>query len=210
MNNGVTLDFPKADVDALFKQMDNAQKYLGHDAGRSLKTAMTHVIKSIGVSTKMAPAFRKIVENVGPTDKWAAQHGYGTFLVSGWFGRPRKEMTKTVRGRTLETAKKKHATIGRRGLAKAVWHAAGYGKGPSAKFGPMVKVIAEKFVDSKENLTRGTDLYIEVRNVLPYAMAALQGGPKEVTSAMARAAKGMQLSIENQLLRRMGMGRLAR
>lgn len=209
-----TVEWPKKDVDALFRSMEMAVKYLNYDMGHALKAAAKHLIQSIAASTRIAPKFREIKDAtwLAPGAK-KPRRGLHAYDVTGWFGYPRKQMTKQVYSRDMATAKRRHATIGRRGLARATWSVAarsmsGIGALFSASSSHTARVAA-KYADSRSQFS-GEDLFVEVNNFLPYAESALEGGPKDINSAMERAAAGMEKSIERQLVKRMGLGSLSR
>ncbi|MEY2656136.1 MAG: hypothetical protein RLZZ524_3164, partial [Pseudomonadota bacterium] len=199
MSSGVVLIWPKQDVDALFRSMQLAQQYLNYDAGHALRAAAKHLLSSLGTSTRQAPKFREIVpsssldaEALGRFQRGSlAKRKMTAFDVTGWFGLPRRQMTKTVFSRDIATAKRRHATIARRGLAKSTWGAAARGmSGVSAivtNAASSTKQIAAKYADSSSQLT-GADLFIEINNYLPYIQSAIEGAANSVDTAMARAA----------------------
>lgn len=192
--------------------MQSAIRYLNYDAGRALAAAAGYVVRSIGASTKVAPKTRIVQENKISAPA-RGRRGYKSFDVTGYFGKPRTLQTRTVRATSLRDAKKRFGTIRNRGLAKATWSVAmrNFGRSGAVPVSAAQQVArkASDFVTTDKNL-RGDDPVITIRNRLPYAEQALQGGPKDVNTAMARAAEAMQRSIENQLVKRMGLGRLSR
>lgn len=203
MSDAVTIEWPKEDVEALFRAMERAQRELGYSTGRAIGAGARAVLRSLAASTKIAPKQRTIKRS---EDFEAPKKGIYTFDVTGWFGRPpRKFRTKTVRVRSMENAVKYYAAIGKRGLAKAVWTRAWDAIGFSADAGLSaasreVAKLASKLVTGVRVLT-GNNPYVKVTNRLSYAQFALQGGPKDVDTAIARAAAGLVHSIEKQLAR---------
>lgn len=201
------ITWPKEDVERLFRAMESARKYLNYDVAHALKSAARYVVQALGTSTKVAPKYR----DISPSNQPAPRRDLKAFDVTGWFGAPRRPLTKTVFSRNLSTAKRRHATIGKRGLAKAVWGASsryvgGYNVLVTAA--SSVSRLAAKFADTTSRLS-GDAPSIEINNFLPYAEDALQGGPKDVGAAMERAARGLEKSVEKQLVKRMGLGRLS-
>lgn len=207
MSSDLQLVWPKGDVDRLFAAMESARRYLNYDFGHSLRAAAKALVSSLGASTRVAPKFRDITEShVNPGRKdWKA------YDVTGWFGAPRKFMTKTVRSTSLASAKYYHAWIRRRGLAKRTWTANPASPGEQSGFRADQKTsaVARKYVAIDQQYS-GVDLYFSLRNRLPYIESAMNGGPNAVSSAMARAASGLEKSVERQLVKRMGLGSLSR
>lgn len=209
MSNGVQLEWPQADVNAMFRSMEYARRYLNADAGRAMKQAVAYLLRSVAASTKVAPKFREINERPGFVTKRSDLRAYG---VTGWFGKPRRESTRLVYSRDYATAKRRHATIGNRGLAKLTWKWAARlvnSKIESAKFSTLGAAITNKIaaqnVEGKSNY-KGEDVFAEIHNSLPYIKAAMTS---DVNTAMERAARGMMKSIDKQLVRRMKLGKLS-
>ncbi|MFA5264844.1 MAG: hypothetical protein WC378_13555, partial [Opitutaceae bacterium] len=111
MSDALTIEWPKKDVDALFRAVDAAVKYLDYDIVKGVGAAARSVIRSLGASTRISPKTRKVT----------AQSDGKHFDVEGYFGHPRTQKTITVRARSLANAIKYHGTIHRRGLAKQSW-----------------------------------------------------------------------------------------
>ncbi len=203
----IELEFPEADVRDLFRQMDMGVKYLRMHEAHALNSAARAVAQALGTSTRIAPKYRDIKEVPDPS----ARRNLKTFQITGWFGRPRRLETRTVRAQSKMNAKRKHAAIRRRGLAKQVWSRIG------RKFGGMSAVHTlsagaseiSRLADRMGKSERG-DGFVKMTNFLGYAVPALQGGPHEVSTAMERAARSLQKSFESQLVRRMGLGKLSR
>jgi len=57
------IHFPKRDMDALFDQMQRAEKEIGKSAYQSIAWAGALVCKSVAAQTKVAPKLRRIVRN---------------------------------------------------------------------------------------------------------------------------------------------------
>ena len=74
-----SIEFPRADVDALFRQIDRAQKDLGMSMARSVSWAAAYVARSLSAATKVAPKLRPIVEN--PDKRYKTDHRRAPFGV---------------------------------------------------------------------------------------------------------------------------------
>jgi len=74
-----SIEFPRADVDALFRQIDRAQKELGKSMARSVSWAAEYVAHSLAAATKVAPKLRPIVEN--PDKRYKTDHRRAPFGV---------------------------------------------------------------------------------------------------------------------------------
>lgn len=203
-----TLEFPEADVRDLFRQMDMHVRHLRRHENHALNIAGKSVAQALGTSTRVAPKYRQITENkiIG-----TSRRNVKAYDVTGYFGRPRRLQTRTVFAQSKMNAKRRHAAIRRRGLGKMVWSAIGRKFGGIAgehTLSGMANEIAG-LANKHSRVSRG-DGYVQMTNRLGYAAKALQGGPQDVSTAMERAARSMQRSFENQLVRRMGLGRLSR
>ncbi len=124
-----SIEFPRADVDALFRQIDRAQKSIGMSMGQAVRTAATAVAASIGASTRVAPKHRDFRE----TGQWSGNRKFdkkrGRFYVNREFevtslqGGVRKDFR--IWAKDKSAAKRdKRVIIGRRGLAKMAWRSA--------------------------------------------------------------------------------------
>jgi hypothetical protein len=210
MSNGVQIEFPRADVDRLFAAMQRSATELNKDSGAAMKQAVGYLLRSLGASTRVAPKYRE----VSPSAATPPRRNLKAFDVTGYFGKPRTLQTKTVFSRDKSTAKRRHAQIGNRGLAKRTWGIAGrdlMGRIDGMSFADIGSAITAKIaaqnVETKGNF-KGADVFAEIHNLLPYIRAAVK--PDEINSAFDRAARAMEHSIDNQLVKRMGLGSLSR
>jgi hypothetical protein len=208
--NDITIEWPKADVDRLFAAMQNAQKYLNYDSGHALRAAAKHLLGALRTSTKRAPKYRTIL----PSDAKPPRRNLKAFEVNGFFGRPRKYAEKTVFSRNKATARRRHATIGNSGLAAATWAQAtrdlgGSFNGLISGAGQKLARLGRQFSSSRMDF-KGGDNFWETHNTLDYITQALRGGENTIETVMARAASGMEQSINRQLVKRMGLGSLSR
>lgn len=211
MSDGISIEWPQKDVDALYRQIDQAMTYLHYDYWRALGAAGRALLASLNASTRMAPKVRKITER---TDMASGRRDLKVFQVEGWFGRPRRPATKIVRSKSISNVQRKYGKIRFSGLARMTWRVA-----TRKVWRPMMDAMgvathevankAEGFVDV-ETKQAAAETYILIRNRLPYIEEALQGKARTVQTAMERAAAGMQHSIERQIVKRMGLGRLSR
>ena len=195
-----SIEFPRADVDALFRQMDRAQKELGRSLGNAVRTAANRVALSIGTSTKVSPKHRKITAT-GETSRNRNKR----FEV--YSDKSRK--TFSVWAKNMREAKRRKAVvISRRGLAKATWRRAaseasaggGVGQGGVTE---SAKRLADRHARGKGVFT-GVDPWAMMESSLDYAQDALQGGPRDVDTAMERAASAMEHLIDRQIERKLG------
>lgn len=203
MSNGVTIEFPQADVDKLFAAMQRSAKELDKDQGTAMKQAVGYLIRSLGASTAVAPKYREIVER---KDVKAPRRDLRAFEIKGYFGKPRTAGSKTVFSRDKSTAKRRHAQIGNRGLAKLTWKLAGRDLNQrldGMSFGDIGSAITAKIasqsIETKSNF-QGADIFAEIHNLLPYIRAAVK---ENISSAFDRAASAMEKSIDNQLIKRL-------
>jgi len=203
MSNGVQIEFPHADVDRLFAAMQRSATELNNDSGKAMKQAVGYLLRSLGASTRVAPKYRDVSQSAAKPPR----RNLKAFDVTGYFGKPRTLRTKTVFSRDKSTAKRRHAQIGNRGLAKKTWQIAGrdlMGRIDGMSFSDLGSAITAKIaaqnVETKGNFN-GADIFAEIHNLLPYIRAAVK--PDEINSAFDRAARAMEHSIDKQLAKRM-------
>lgn len=209
MSNGVTIEFPQADVDRLFAAMQRSAKELNTDNGKAMKQAVGYMVRSLGASTRVAPKYRTVSASTAKVPR----RGLKAFDVTGYFGKPRKFATRTVFSRDKTTAKRRHAQIGNRGLAKMTWKIAARDLNQrldGMSFADIASAITGKIaarnIETKGRFT-GPDVFAEIHNSLPYIRQAVK---ENISSVFDRAARAMEHSIDNQLVRRMGLGSLSR
>jgi hypothetical protein len=205
-----SIEFPRADVDALFRQMDRAQKELGRSLGNAVRTATNRVALSIGTSTRVAPKYRKITPMGDQSSNRKFDPKTGKFYYNKRFEvySDKSRKTFSVWAKNITAAKKKKSVlIARRGLAKATWRRAaqeasadgGVGKGGVTAFGRIVDRHARG-----KGVFKGDNPWAMMESSLDYAGAALQGGPNAVDTAMERAASAMEHLIDRQIERKLG------
>ena len=212
-----SIEFPSADVDALFRQMDRQSRLLGRDLVHSLNAAAMYVGRSLGASTKVSKKTRQVkalplkiakgqrsTVNGQPVVPWG---------VTGWFGRPRTYQTKILRTSKGEAyVKERIGMIRRRGLAKKTMASmakkvGGIGAAGMShmSFGAQeLSRIASQHGTSQRGGGEQAP-WIRMENTLNYATDALKGGEMAIETAMGRAARAMEHSIDKQLRRKFGL-----
>ncbi len=196
-------EMSKKDRAAFRRSMNNIQKKLGKSESTALRIGMTKLTRSLGASTKVAPEYRKYTDTgeksrSGLSRKFeVARHPYfgGTWIVNA---------------RSVSTLKRKTAVaIGYRGLAKKSWTYAGKkgrlnvtkaeaAKPAIAKDNAKRNKLAKSLVLYNANL-KSDDKYIEIVSRVNYIEQAMQGGPKSIDTAMARAASAVNKYINDKL-----------
>lgn len=206
-----SIEFPRADVDALFRQMDRAQKELGRSLGSAVRTATNRVALSIGTSTRVAPKYRKITPMGDQSSNRKYDPKTGKFYYNKRFEvySDKSKKTYDVWAKNITAAKKKKSVlIARRGLAKAAWRRAAQDASAAAGFGYGDTTMAARYYANRHGkgdaVYRGPNPWSRMTNDLDYAGAALKGGPNSVDTAMRRAADAMSHVIEEQLKRKLG------
>jgi hypothetical protein len=202
------IEFPANDLRALRQSMQRAQDELGITVGQSVKMAGGAVLRSMGASTRVSPKRRPGVMK---------EIMVARTLKSGRPGKPRKMKTYGVNiitkngtvfnavfdARSTGAASKAPiAQINRRGLAKAAWariadRARISVKGENVASGATKSKAFQK--TSAQYNFKGDDPFFRMTNRLPYAMAALQGGAQDFTSAMERGARAMMHTIDDKI-----------
>ncbi len=202
-----SIEFPRADVDALFRQMDRAQKELGRSLGNAVRTAANRVALSIGTSTKVAPKHRKITAT-GETSsnrQYSESRGfYQNKRFEVYSDKSRK--TFSVWAKNMREAKQKRGVvISRRGLAKATWRRAAREAGAGGGVGQGgVTASANRLADRHargKGVFNGVDPWAMMESSLDYAQDALRG---DVGTAMERAASAMEHIIDRQIEKKLG------
>lgn len=209
-----SIEFPMADVDALFRQMDRAQRSIGMSMGQAVRTAATAVAASIGASTRVAPKHRDFRE----TGQWSGNRKFdekrGRFFVNREFevtslqGGVRKDFR--IWAKDKSAAKRdKRVIIGRRGLAKMAWRSAAASAGLALR-GIGTQGASGSARRKGDQLSYGRGVYrgdnpeAHLVSRVEYAAAALQGGPQAVETAFARAARNMERQITDKAVKKLG------
>lgn len=198
--------FPARDVKALFTQMNRASRELNIPIGKAVRMAGNMIARTMGTSTRLptrdVKAKKRVVTEVrGP--KTAG--GNKKFKVISWAGGSKRTFFVFAKNKR-EANKRRSVQIRKYGLAKATWVrlASRIGRaGASAGATASAKKAAARA--GRVNFRfKGDDPFVALINELPYAETALQGGANDVITAMARAARGLSKSIDEQLKRKMG------
>ena len=206
-NNMVEFDWPEEDVEALWQQIDRAQKDLGKSVGRAVKMAGYSVIRSLGASTAIAPKYREY-EEIHETPKQIERTGGGKkYEITTWKGGTKKTFNIRSPKGVRELKRMPQVRIGNRGLAKQSWRVAGGLAGKKSvvrkvRTGATAHWVARRAVSLKKEY-KGDDPYIQISNRLNYIIPALEGGEKSVDTAMARAARGMRGHIDRLIKRKL-------
>lgn len=206
MSEVVQIEFPHADAQAMFAQIDRAQKELGRSLGQSLRWAGWHLGKTLGTSTRVSQKKRPARRVEWQTKTGRRGTGYG-LEVYGGDGKP-KNVTAYVQGShgmrpaqsRSEALASKLAIIQMRGLAKAswLWGVKRMGSTNINFAAAAAKTEATRVAGSEMHLT-GDNPYVVIRNRLSYIEKALAGGPKTIDTAMGRAARMMQQNIDSKI-----------
>ena len=202
MSKEVEIVFPRADVNAIFAAMQRAQREVGASMGGAMKMAGYQLAKTMGTSTRVAPAkrpYKILSDRRGPPR---------SMMIEVQSRRPKGDFKTVIKGGKREANASTQVKIGMAGLAKSSWKwaskaartasAVGYGRGVAR----AAKEWGDRygFGDSR---FRGDDVFYRIENRLPYIMDALQGGPQAVEGAMGRAARALEHRIDEELKKRM-------
>ena len=200
MSEMVTVEWPKADVDALWREIARAQKELGRNLGQAIRFAAWSIASSLGVMTKVAPKYR-------PYRLLAKEKSGKKYEIESY--RKGRKKTFNVRARSVSELKKMaQVRIGHAGLAKSSWmwgiKKIGGGRNISMKGATQAAKSLGRNKMSVESRLHGDDPFVKIVNRLPYAESALRGGASEVTSAMGKAARHMEKIIDDNMKKKLG------
>jgi len=189
------IEFPAADVRAMFAAMGRAQTELGKGLGNAVRMAGFQLCRALGTSTAVSKTYREYRQ----LD--TSRKNQKKYEVTSYAGTGKKQFVTYKKG--VRELKQSSALIGNRGLAKGSWmwgaKAAGQGSAVGKKGGrPSAISFAQKFA-SGEAVYKGEDPYIKITNRLPYIREAMGGGEKPIEDALRRAAKGLEIWIDNEL-----------
>jgi len=206
------ISFPKEDVSALFRQLKRSEKELGYTMQQSMTFALKLIVRSLAASTRNTKEKERPVRQVASDiNKRRLQ----VFEVTGYYrnGRskrgPKKLETKTVRAKSIENARRYHAAIPFRGLAKKSWSSAAKaariaiavssGRRPP-RLSKRIDYLAAKYGTYNGNLKSKTDPWFRITNTLSYARSAFKGKGKMLPeTSLARAGRGMEKAITKKL-----------
>lgn len=206
MSEAMQIEFPHADMHAMFAQIDRAQRELGRSLGQSLRWAGWHLGKTLGASTRVAKKKRPAVRVQWQRKDGHIGSGYG-LEVYGGDGKPRNVVAYVQGSKGERPAQSKSealasklAVIQMRGLAKASWLWGVKRMGSTnINFAAVAAREEAKRVAGSEMHLTGDNPYIVIRNRLSYITAALEGGPKAVDTALGRAARMMSQNIDSKV-----------
>ena len=208
--DGMQIDWPEADVEALWRQIERNQREFGKSLGKSVKFAAYHLIKSLGASTKVAPKYRPYKEIHETKKERDAKGGGKKYEITTWRGGQKKTFNIRSKKGVKELKQMPQVKIGNRGLAKASWRSAAFGIGTrgavkkSKSWGKGVVRTAAGHVDVDKKFT-DNDAFIMITNQMDYITDAMKGGDMAVDTAMARAAEGMRHHIDEEIKKKLGV-----
>jgi hypothetical protein len=204
--DAVSIEWPKADVDALWRQVERAQKELGKTLGQAVRFAAWSVARSLGTITTMSKKVRpyRVVNEGRGVSKFKGGKKYEvTSMKKG------KTKTFNVRAKSVSELKKMtQVKIGKAGLAKSAWmwgiRQIGGGKNIGmAGATDTAKKRGRMTIDVEKRLT-GDDPFVKIINRLNYAENALIGGQSAVSSTMGKAARSMERIIDENIKKKLG------
>lgn len=210
MSDALTIEFPQEEVDKLIQAMTYASDKLSLDMGQAMKQAVNRLVASFGASTKIAPKYRTVT--LLPQER-SPRKDLKAFGIEGYSGKPKRKQLKIVYARNKTNAKKKHALIRSRGLAKMTWRMAAksvVGRVSGMTFKSINAAVLAKtaniHIDTRADFKGrlGGEVYAEIHNSLPYIIPAMKGGKQSIDTAFQRAASGLIKSADKQLERRLG------
>ena len=195
MPAAVTIDFPHRDVAALRHQMARAVRVLGKSQGQAVRFGAWAAASSLGASTKVSKPRRPIRE-VSTT-----RRGVRKFQVTSYKQGSKREFDLYARDKREANAAPQ-VKIGFRGLAKASWmwgiKALGSARGSNGGMTKAARSSGKQHINVAKHL-KGDNPSVKITNKLGYIMDALRGGPKDVGTAMGRAARQMTAIIDSKI-----------
>jgi hypothetical protein len=206
MSDQVSVEWPKKDVQALWAQIDRAQKELGKDLGQAVRFAAWSVARSLGVGTKVSDKYRpyKVIKEERGV---ARRAGSKLYEITSW--KKGREHTFNMRAKNIAELKATpQVKIANRGRAKSAWmwgiKKLGSGSGVSMNgVTPKGFMAAQNTMDVEQKLS-GDNPYVKMINSLPYATSALKGGMSAVNGAMGKAARSMARIINADIKKKLG------
>lgn len=193
---GVSIEFPHRDVAAIQRQMARAADVLKKSQPQAVRFGAWAVASSLGASTRVAKKKRPMQE-IQTSRKTQRK-----FEVESYKSGAKKLFE--IYARTKQEAVKSSAVrIGKHGMAKAswMWGIKAIGGGPAgsaAGASKSAKRAARQHIEVAKKL-QGDNPSVRITNRLGYIMDALRGGPKDVSTAMERAAKQMAKIIDSKM-----------
>ena len=197
------IEFPQADVDAMFAQMRRAQKELGKSSKESLKWAGSLLITSLAASTKSTPKSKKreLIDNPHPmaqTDHRRAKIGVMKWLKNkqvfvpiyrvGEYGGGRIWGEDRIMSKSDSRAiMHKKREIPRKGFAKRSWYMLRkvFGRGGEIYIDGVPRIGSIRWTGGE------TDPTVKILNKVKYMDKALKGGKSAIDTAMGRASQNL-------------------
>jgi hypothetical protein len=207
----MTIDVGKADVAKLHASMDKLRREMGLSLPDSLRWAVVAIGRSIAASTKVAPKRRKVELVTAEYDRFTKRGAlaktrrkvkiWGAYRW--WRGQEDWRPFRDQPRNKSEANRHPSAQINMRGLAKAAWWWTGKragGMGGGAPAGTKATRRAHEMMIYDERL-QGVNPSLLIGSKLGYARAALQNGPRDVTTAIDRASRALLHRMRETLKR---------
>lgn len=221
------IDFPRKDVNALYKQIKRATREIGLSVPQALRLSMRSVLNSLSTSTRVSDEYREYRE-VGisrskqnrvyaVTTRYRTPKRKGKSTRASWRGPLREQLIYAYNENDLKT--RPAVIIAMRGLAKESWKQAGKkgniklnkvesSSARNAHNARIMKRAAHRWVEYTDS-RKLDNPFVRVSNKLSYIENALQGGVNSVDTAMERAGRGLEKAIDKiakRKLRRLQRG----
>ena len=197
------ISIPKSDMARLDNSIATIQHKLGLSLPQALRWTVQAVTRSLAASTKIAPKRRKVEQRIEEFDRYTKRGKLmkkrGKVKTWGYYRFDRGEKKETWRpfrdqpkGKS-EANKHPSAQINMRGLAKAAWWWGGKKAGGNLGRMPAGRKATQRAtqVGIYQEQLEGRTPQITVGTKLGYMRKALQNGPKDVSTAIDRAARGL-------------------
>jgi len=227
VSDAMTIEFPEADRQAMFRNMDRAQREFGKSAKEAIKWGGVYVARSLGASTIQAPKLRKIVKNPHPdagrdkrraivgVNRWdrTGKQYFQPIYRTGEYGKTRFEKDGSITvfdtpGRPYNLSREQFASMNLQmpsvqASKKRIIGRRGLGKKAwkwierNMDGGTGSVGDAASVASVRWGLIVGAE--VTITNKLRYITKALKGGYMGVASAMARASRGMEEAMNRKL-----------
>jgi hypothetical protein len=213
---GITLEFPKADVNDLFSAMVRGQKEFGWSLPKAVKAGSWAVVNALKTSTRESPKKRKFyadledqrrIQEQKKRDAATRRLGYDPTKTKDqlWVAKGKRGNKLYFRAKGKREANKHpFVVIEYHRLARNSW---AWGMGSLGRSGDQSyptsrsRGVVRRHVDVSSDL-RGVDPWVKITNKLNYIVDALRGGANSVDSAMRRAADGLMHRIDKEIVRK--------
>lgn len=217
------VEVSRKDIAGVMAQLNRAQREVGLSAPRSMNLAMRAVLNSLATSTKVSKEFRDY-RQVGEsrsgknkvyevTTRYATPARKGKALRRSWTSGPWRGQL--IYAENEDALKKRPAVIiAMRGLAAETFRQAGRKGGfhipkkaqADSRAGRNMRIMmkaARRWAEYESHL-KGDDPWLKMTNTLDYAQDALSGGASSVNTAMERAARALEHTLDNMMAKKYG------